>query len=240
MNDEGDDALWLGIICLVLWLLIGLPTTAQAEGWRFEALGGRCNQTLTGDGVWWNSAYPNDAETSSTCFQVGVSRIETTYRSWDIGWRMAYVDFGTLRWQASYPLLDSEQHTVNPSGENCNQMTLEGCVGKGDHKQTARGVSIGAIAEKKLGPFVAGGDIGIYVYDSKFSFRIESTPINGGSTYGGLWMTPYLGLTLRYEWLMAQGRVYANIKAHESGCGGCSGVTNGPATQFLVGLSIPF
>ena len=239
-TDEGEDALWLGIICLVLWLLIGLPTMAQAEGWRLEALGGRCNQTLTGDGVWWNSAYPNNAETATTCFQIGVSRIETTYRSWDIGWRMAYVDFGTLRWKASYPLLDSEQHTVNPSGENCNRTTYQGCVGKGDHKQTTKGVSLGMIGEHNFGPFRLGGDVGMYVYRSRFSARIGIDQDGGAFEFDGLGISPYLGLTGRYGWLMVTGRYYNEIKAHQSGCGDCSGVTNGPATQFLAGFSIPF
>jgi hypothetical protein len=52
-------------------------------------------------------------------------------------------------------------------------------------------------------------------------------------------LSPYLGATLNYGYLMLSARVYTLIRAAEHGTN-MSGPTKGPATQITAGVSIPF
>lgn len=231
-------------LLLALLLFAALHVQA-AEPYRLEAIGGTCNVTWSGDGVWYNSNYPGSIDTSATCGQISVSRLTGTWLGYRTGWRLAYVDFGTLRWTSTYPLRDDEQFTLKPSGLNCDYLTAHGCVGTSDHWQNERGMSLGWIVETE-GSVALGFDAGLYLYYGEYQYTQRSYPVEGiypTSTtpqYGGWQLTPYAGLTLRWWYLYAEARAYASIKAARHGCSECSGLSHSIGTQIGLGLSASF
>ena len=226
----------LGFMVIIL-----LSTTAQAE-LRFEALGGTCQYTKVGNYIWYNDAYAHRLDMASRCGFFGISSISPVTRTLGHGWRLGYADLGTASTDAIFPMHDSEQ-PLHPSGKDCDPITLHGCLGRGIGAQTAKGFSLGYVAELDFDGSIFGLEAGAFVYEGRWQVKVTSEsaafpPMN--FDWRGYQATPYAGLTFRYGYLMAMARVYGRIRAAEHGCGGCSGVANGPGTQVLLGLSVPF
>ena len=121
---------------------------------------------------------------------------------------------------------------------------MSGCVGRGRGEQTAKGVSLGYVAEMRVSQAILGVEVGGFLYEGAWTVKI--TPEAGGTftpmllDWSGYQFSPYIGLTANYGYLTAMVRVYGSIRAAEHGCGGCSGVAQGRATQALIGITVPF
>ncbi len=231
---------WLVGIAAALFLA---PAAATADGIRLEALLGKCQQDAVGDGIWYHSAFPHTVETTSSCYAVGASAITATAGPWAFGIRANYVDLGAITATGIYPMNDHE-FASPPSGKDCNPRTFTGCLGKGTGTQRAYGVALGGLVERQVGGGVTLGlEAGAYFYRGTFSIIVypqapsRFEPVQ--AHWSGLEVTPYLGLTARWGYLMAMGRVYTRIWANEHNCEHCTGFAYGPAYQLLAGVSIP-
>lgn len=216
-------------------MLVFVPALAHASDWRVEAAAGGCRYTAAGDGIWWNSKYPHDVDMTSGCGMVSISRIVGNK-----GWRLAYIDLGAARSDAVFPMVDSEQALPPFDGSHCNKSTYSGCLGRGVGVQRARGLSLGYVVEHGFGKAMLGLEGGAFVYSGSWDVHITSEAGTMDFHWQGLQATPYVGFTMRYEYLFSTIRAYGSIKANEHDCGGCSGVTGGPASQALIGVSVPF
>jgi len=245
--------LWAAFIVLLLLsglIIISIPAAAAA-GMRFEALGGTCRYSEVGNYIWQNDKYEINKSLSSGCGMLAVSSVPRNAGTVAFGWRVAYTELGTASIMGVYPLVDEEQKLPAFDGAACNPSTASGCLGRGYASQSARGVSAGWVGEWRAGPLLVGGELGLYVYDGEFNVTLYPEPKGARSVdwmsasgthirWRGIQATPFVGVTLRHEYLMAMVRVYGNVRAAEHGCGYCSGLAKGPLTQVLVGLSINF
>ena len=227
---------WL-LICAML-----ISGSLLAEPLRLEAQGGFCKQGVQGDGIWWSSLYEHEIDLRSECWQFGISKAPWAYNNWKLGWRTAYVDLGEIKANTVFTMLEPQYKT---DGLDCDKHTMEGCLGRGIIEGRTRGVSIGGLAEHKLGDWRLGIEGGSYVYYSRFDVVINSEPVPGKfaaqkQSWGDILVSPYLGLTANYAYFFATTRVYTVVQAHEHGCGGCSGITGGSAYQIMVGIQVPF
>lgn len=236
----------LGAVILIAAML---AIDAQAEGLRVELGAGQCQQARAGKGSWWNDHYATRLDLVDDCHQLGLSATPWQWKGADIGWRFAYVNLGRTKIDSVMAYRDDEQFS-NPDGTGCDWLNEgRGCLIDVMGGGRARGFSLGAIAERSFGGLTVGVEGGGFVYYNHFTVYVDSHP--NGQTPAGHWLparwdmargwvgTTYLGANLRYGWLTAAVRTYAKITAHQSGCPGCSGVTNGEAWQVNVGLSIP-
>ena len=236
-ENQDDDALWLGIICLVLWLLIG--SSAQAQEFRFEGQVGHCKYGITGKGGWWNDAYPTDIDRTDQCFQLGISKIEKSYSWANVGWRLAYVNLGKLSADNTFAARDDQQFTQFDSSE-CDLSNGRNCVFRGVMSDSAKGITLGAIFERKQWAVTWGTEVGMFAYDSSFNATFyEKGKLVGHYSTSGVNFTPYLGLTANYGYLLASFRGYGSVTSHESGCKGCNGLAQGLAWSGLLGIQIP-
>jgi len=224
-------------------IYVAVTSRAAAEEPRFEVMGGQCRYGKVGNYVWFNDHYQHALDMTAACSMMGISRLTGSFGWSYLGWRVAYVDFGTARTNAVFPMVDTEQPS-HPGGSNCNAATLSGCLGRGIGEQTARGISAGVIAERDIWGARAGAELGLFVYEG--AWRVAITPHPPGNfapmrfEWDGYQATPFIGATLRYEHGVAMVRAYSRIRAAEHGCGGCSGVAGKMATQALLGISVPF
>lgn len=224
-------------------LTVSMHARDSAAQLRLEFLGGRCQQDAVGDGIWYHSAFPHTLDTTSTCYAAGASAITATHGPWAFGVRMHYVDLGKITAAGVYPMNDHE-FAAPPSGRHCDPRTFTGCLGEGTGTQQAYGVSLGALVERGVGAGITlGAEAGAYVYHGTWAITVQP---HGASQFPpvqvhwkGLEVTPYLGLTAQWGYLMAMGRVYTRIWANEHNCGHCTGFAYGPAYQLLAGVSIP-
>lgn len=236
-------ALRLGALALALVVAYTMPGAARAQV-RLEVLGGQCQYGKVGNYVWYNEHYEHSLDMTAACSLVGVSRITGAYGYTHLGWRLAYVNMGSARTNAVFPMLDAEQTTVLPDGSNCNAANWRGCIGRGVGVQTARGISAGFIAERDLWGGRVGAEIGGFLYEGRWRISVAPQAPSQFQGYSedwrGLQATPYIGVSARYGYAMAMVRSYLRIRAAEHGCVGCSGVAGKTATQTLIGLSITF
>lgn len=237
---------------------VALTGRAAAEP-RIEVLGGACNQTRSEKGSWWNDHYPTSIDLSTSCSQIGVSatpwKLLAFGTPWDAGWRLAYVNLGRITTDSVMALRDDEQF-ANPSGAHCDHATNSGCLIRTVGGGTAQGISAGLLMERDLAGFqfarpqrngiVFGVEGGLFVYHNRFTIDITRYPDPGGAPAihwdeaEGWLATTYVGANLRFLQLMVSARAYQRVTAHAVGCGGCSGITKGPAYQVVAGFSIPF
>lgn len=213
---------------------------ADAADLRFEVLGGQCELTRDDNGVWHNTHYQTNVNLRDTCFQLGASATPWKLGAYNIGWRAAYVDFGRITTDSVMAARDEDQ-PHNPDGKSCDRATMENCLIRTIGGGHARGVSLGGVAERAFGPVTIGAELGALVYYNNFTVAIHHWPANEYVYTWDLargWMaTPYAGATLQAGAFIAAARVYTKVTAHQSGCGGCSGIANGPAYQFTAGVT---
>ena len=230
---------------LLIMLLLSLSlTTAQAEPLRLEAQAGVCEHGLAANGIWHNDSMPTDIDLRSTCWSFGVSQAPWKYRGFDLGWRLAYVDLGRYKADNVFAMRDDEQFT-GVTGDDCEADSGKGCLGRGRISGRTRGVSIGALAEWPVSVVTLGLETGVYAYYNRFTVTISAHPDASKFqpvtvTWGDIHATPYLGTTARYKYLFATARIYGHVRAGEHNCGGCSGITHGPAWQLTAGIQVPF
>lgn len=259
--DAAERATWArhwiltALIYLGAAIAAGLalyPAAARAElarsalGGRLEVLAGQCRQDKIANGIWFQEGYPHSMDFSSNCAQVGFSFLTGSRGAWSFGWRFAYVDLGTMRFDSTFTMHDTEA-ALGLDGSTCNPVDLTGCLGRGHGEQRSRGLSVGYLTERAIGPVVLGGDAGLFMYDGRFRASINGVGPAGAPTFGyvhfdwrGFQVTPYLGATVRYGYLFLQARVYGRVRAAEHGCGGCSGFANGSARTLQAGLHSTF
>jgi hypothetical protein len=203
-------------------------------------LGGTCNYTKAGNGIWYVEQYPHALDMKVGCVFVGLSSIPHNEGKIAFGWRVGYVDFGKARADAFWPAHDSEHALPRFDGLACDHKTFHGCLARGVGTQTARGLTAGYVAEDKVGQAVIGLELGGYLYEGVW--RVDVTPYPVGQYKRQSWqapiewrrwrLTPYVGATLRYSYLMVMVRSYASIRAP-------GGLANGLGTQVVAGLSVP-
>jgi hypothetical protein len=232
---------------LCFWLLgvlaaISICRSAHSEPLRLEAQAGVCKHGIADKGTWWNTDYPTNTDAESGCFQVGASQIVSEWRSYKLGWRAAYVDFGRVSADNVFTMHDSEQF-IGVTGAECDAVTLRGCLGRGIISQKTRGVSVGGLIERDMGGWVLGGEAGGYVYYSRFRVAVLPQPAgawNGplSADWAGWNFTPYIGATVTRGMLFVSVRSYLTIRASES-CTGCTGISSGLSYQAMVGLQVP-
>ena len=251
---------WTRFLIIVVVLYIGTviagglallySPSARAElslgnlGARLEMLGGQCKQGKIANGIWFQEQYPHNLDFSSHCAHVGFSFLTESHGPWSFGWRFAYVDLGTMRFDSVFTMRDDEYLLVY-DGANCNPSTMSGCLGHGRGDQRARGVSAGYLTERTVGPFILGAETGLFLYDGRFHVAIDDKGASSNVgpmqfNWRGYQLTPYVGTTARYGYLLLMAQIYGRVRAAENGCGGCSGFANGPAMKLSAGVSIPF
>ena len=230
------------IIAVPVFLVLMSSVSAHAAGIRFELGAGNCEYGLSEKGSWWNDAYETNIDRNGTCYQIGLSQAPWKWGKYDLGWRAAYVRFPKLTTNSVMAARDDEQFQ-HPNGSECDPATFKGCTIRTTGGGRAQGVSLGGLIERRYGPTTLGAEAGMFVYHNEFDIRI--TPGNGEKFAPYVWdlaegwlATPYLGATLNYGYLFVSGRAYQGIKAHGE-CGGCSGITQGTAWQWNVGVSVP-
>lgn len=225
------------IVPLALLALLALP--AQAET-RIGVHGGTCQQSRSDIGSWWNDHYETDIDLTTACSMIDMTRIEDGR-----GWRLAYVNLGTITTNSVMANRDEDQFS-NPDGEDCNPATREGCLIRTVGGGLAQGISVGRVWERRLNHLTLGAELGGFVYYNHFTIQITAHPDPDlfpaeAWDYARGWLaTPYAGVGIRYGMLSATVRGYHRITAHQADCGGCSGVTKGAAVQALIGISGSF
>jgi hypothetical protein len=233
-----------------LLLLLCWGAVSGAEPLRLEAQVGQCEHGRAADGVWWSSYYPHQFDLRSSCWQLGASRLTGNWRGHNYGWRIAYVELGRVKTDATFTFIEPQY--PGETGETCDPATYVGCLGRGQMRQRTRGLTAGGLLERQFAGWELGVEGGLYFYYSRFDALVTSVP-DGSKLpphhhyYGDWLMTPYLGLTARRGILFATARVYGVVEAHEHGkgasgrdCFGCTGITDGPAYQATVGIQISF
>src|SRR3972149_1496510 len=117
MAHISERRLWARFVVLLAIAMAAIylvPSQARAE-YRLEAIAGQCQQKAIGNGIWYQDAYPHSLDLTSGCAQVGVSVVTGTLGAWAYGWRFAYVDLGTMRFDSQFAMRGDEQHLV-PAG----------------------------------------------------------------------------------------------------------------------------
>lgn len=230
---------WIALAVL-LALFAHFRTAHADEGVRLEVLGGQCQVSAIGSGVWYQREYPHDLQLSSACLQIGISEILTQRHGFDLGVRLAYVDLGTARMRSEFAVLDHEQRLV-PNGQDCNPVTFSGCKAYGKSVQRIQGISVGVLAERDVGHSLRVGlEGGVFLYTGSFDVSID---VHGAAAqrwdlhWQGEYLSPYVGMTLQRRHLLVFARLYTAIRAGEHNCGGCSGFTKGEAAFVGVGAS---
>jgi hypothetical protein len=211
----------------------------RAEPLRIEGQLGKCKYGITEIGGWWNDMYPTDIDPRDQCFQIGLSRIERSYSWANVGWRVAYVNLGTLRAQNTFAGLDEQQFTRFDRSK-CNRRTWRNCVFDAEFSDEAKGFTLGAIAERNFSGVTLGADVGLFIYEgtAEIHLRHQGKPLRP-INISGVTATPYLGITASYGYLLASFRAYASVTSHKHGCGGCNGLAQGTALSGLIGFQIP-
>lgn len=229
------------LIALLLFCL--LPMLAESEPLRLEAQVGQCEHGQAGNGVWWNDAYPTNIDLKSSCWQLGVSRVEKHYAWGSLGWRATYVDLGRYDADNQFAMRDDQQFT-SFEADDCDKRTMKNCIGRGKINGRTRGISLTGLGEQTWAGVNFGIEAGAYIYYNRFDVTVE--PIHTGDfkpvsyAWGDWAVTPVLGVTARYQYLFATVRSYLDVKAHERRCEGCSGITDGPAWAATLGVQVPF
>ncbi len=230
------------LIAIGLIGLIGFFTSPAAEPLRIEAQLGVCEHGQAGKGIWWNDAYPTNIDLKSSCWQFGASRVEREYKWGSLGWRAAYVDLGRYSADNQFAMRDDQQFTTFNS--NYCEPSMKNCLGRGNINGRTRGLSLTALAEETISQVRFGAEVGAFIYYNRFDVTVY--PIHQGDfkpvshAWGDWLLTPVVGITANYKYLFVTLRTYFDVKAHETGCAGCSGITDGPAWQTTVGVQVPF
>jgi len=236
-------AIWFIGAALVIAASFYSPWARAAEQMRFELLAGQCQAEEIGSGSWHHERYPHALDLRSRCYTVSVSEITGTWRGWDTGLRVGYVDLGAMHLRAIWWMRDEDLHRF-PDGSTCDPKTAKDCLGDGRIRQRVQGIALGGLLEHPLGPVRIGLEGGLLVYDGSFSMYVEPWPAHPERSVqhaaaNGVFLSPYVGATLNAGYLMLSARVYTDIRAGDHGTA-MSGPTKGPATQILAGLQIPF
>ncbi|MGB7588179.1 MAG: hypothetical protein WBM00_05675, partial [Solirubrobacterales bacterium] len=159
---------------LILILALFLPLSVSAQ-YRFEALGGECQYGKAGNFIWYNEQYPHALDLTPRCGLLAVSKVTMLENGLQLGWRVAYVDLGSARTNAVFPMHDSEQSLAKES-LRCDPATLHGCLGRGVGMQTARGFTFGYLAEHEFAAFTLGAEAGAYVYEGRWRVNVQPEP----------------------------------------------------------------
>ena len=169
-----------------------------------------------------------------------------TWRGWDTGLRVGYVDLGRVHVRAIWWMRDEDFHR-KPDGHSCDPVTMKDCLGRGALWQRVKGFTLGGLLERELIPHLrVGGEGGLYVYEGSFQVSVQPFPhphtYQGGTSkvFSGWQLSPYLGLTVNSGYFMLAARRYFVIRAAEHGCGGCSGPTRGEVDMVYAGLQAHF
>jgi hypothetical protein len=260
-DDRVKDFLLIFLICwlpvsVFLLLMCSAGKAHGAEGLRFEVGYGHCESQRGGRGSWWNDHYETNLDLNDRCGQMGISATPWQWRGYDLGWRLAYVDFGRISINSVMAARDEDQLS-NPDGSACDWGNGgRGCLIRVKGGGHATGISFGGVAERDLGALVLGAEGGLFAYYNHFTVAVTAHP-DPSVTPDWWWyrqwdlargwqLTPYAGASVRYDVFYVAARVYARMVSacREDGCetfnGGSSGVTNGAAWQVTAGMSIPF
>lgn len=235
----------------VLFIAALLAGSAHAEGLRIEALGGNCQYGKGQDGQWRKDNYATEFHLTTRCGSLGASQALWPTPAGMLGWRAAYVDFGTAKANTFVPARDDEANSF-PSGQQCNQQTFSGCVGQYKQWGRARGLTLGALLEGKTGYGTFGIEGGMFRYTSYWRVQgivpgpgtcsscssPETFDWNGAK---GVHYTWYVGFTYEFHGLFVQLRRYNSGYASQSSKTNSPldiGAIAGPMYSAMIGIQL--
>ncbi len=241
------------LLGVLLGYIGGLTAVGHTEGLRLEASVGQCKYGKANDGSWYKNGYSQTIDLNTRCASLGASQTIWPTPWGLLGWRAAYVDFGTASADTFVPVVDAEANSF-PSGQNCNQQTYSGCVGQFKQWGRARGVTFGPILENKIGPGTLGLEGGLFRYTSYW--RVQGTipgPSTCASCFGvdtsdwngakGVHWTWYAGLTYEISGFFLQMRRYHATYASQARASNnplAIGLIAGPLYSVMVGYQWSF
>lgn len=213
---------------------------------RIEGSVGYCQHHLAPDSSWsyrdWGQ-YQTHMNIKPKCGQLGLSILPFESGGVKLGFRVAYVDLGTIRADNTYPVDEPAYFHAKETGTPVKSETarFQG-VGR------SRGLTLGLAAESRAYGIDVGGEGGLALLRNTWHVEFPG----GATTQAGCrtdWacadsnqVTPYVGVNVRYGYVFLSVRKYMSVHASNSGEGIRSlfiGPTAGPTVQATVGLSIP-
>jgi hypothetical protein len=240
-----------GLVVFFAGLLAGLSAGVGVNAFsgeetplRIEALAGHCKHRLGPDSSWHYQygGYQTNMDMTPNCIQAGLSYLPFKYRDLRLGFRVAYVDLGDIKAHNTFPVDEKEYFRAREAGEPVNSATAR-YQGQGG----ARGLTLGLASEYPVGPFKIGPEAGAAFLYARWSVMVADgvQDISPGCRYdwscaNGWKVTPYFGVTARYEWLEVSFRRYANVHASRTERRDYFiGPYTGPVDSVMVGISIP-
>jgi hypothetical protein len=244
--DELAGGVAYVLLLIGAFLALHLAPAHAGEGVRLEVLAGQCQGERLPDGNWWSAHYPHELDLKSGCYQISISELLGTWRGWDTGLRLAYVDMGRMHVRAIWWLRDEDFHR-RPDGHSCDPSTFKDCLGRGTLWQEVKGFTVGGLLERELITSLrVGAEGGLFVYEGSFQITVRPFPRDDtyigwtSKVFSGWQLSPYLGVTVNSGYFMLAARRYYVIRAAEHGCGGCSGPTRGEVDMVYAGLQAHF
>ncbi len=206
---------------LLLLTVLWLPTLLFAG---VEVGVGRCKLGLSERGSWWNDSYQTSIDLYGNCWELGFRK------DW---FRVGYLDLGGGgRFVNTMAARDVDQ-LQSPDGSNCNSSTLEGCIGRAVGKSHTYGITLGGVKDWGF----LSTELGVFAYRS--GVKISWQDQLGNKAYydwAGYSATPYVGLGVTGKHWEVSARAFGDVKAHENGCGGCTGIAQGSAFSLMLRL----
>ena len=225
-----------------LILIAALMSASAAAQPRLELAGGHCQHRLAPDSSWHYGygGYQTNMDMTPNCIQAGVSFLPFKAGDLKYGLRIAYVDLGKIKAHNTFPVDEPEYFRARAAGDAVNSAEARYQAEGG-----ARGLTFGLASEYPVGPFHVGPEVGAAFLHTRWSVMLadaqkDLTPGCRGDDWAcanGWKVTPYLGATVRYEWLQFTYRRYANV--HASRGGYMIGPYTGPVDAVMIGVSVP-
>ena len=231
--------------------MAGIFTSAHAEGLRIEAGAGAARYELAPEGSWWYDGFKQDTDLHPGTWHVGLAWFPISRGAWKFGMRGGYADLGIVKATNQFPIYEHGGQADARNNPNCNRDTLEGCTGQFKGRQPTKGLYFGPALERSFGSFSLGGDVGIFVYRSKWI----ATDVKGVDAQGEFvpdaWVgymqnemdkthtTWYAGANAKWKELFLQARRYGAVHAADTDKGPMYiGMTSGPVWTFTAGVSL--
>ncbi len=240
-----DLAMLLAGLVFGLTGAIGVNAVSGEESpVRLELLGGHCKHRLGPDSTWHYQygGYQTNMDMTPNCIQAGLSYLPFKWGDLRFGGRVAYVDLGKITAHNTFPIDEKEYFRARDAGEPVNS-----AEGRYQGLGGARGLTLGLASEYPVGPFKIGPEVGAAFLYARWAVMVpgEVQDISPGcrgdwSCANGWKVTPYIGVTARYEWLEVSFRRYANVRASQrDNKDYMIGPYTGPVDSVMVGISVP-
>lgn len=231
---------------LAIALILSIASLT-AHGLEYEIAIGQSQFCCTQNGIWWQSSFGFTGQTRDLAFEAGVRQ-----RIGDFSIHGAYVDLGSATGLNKATMRDDDFGSYN-THLGCNSASQKNCLGYFAAKQHVAGFLVGASyrlmlkgvgIEPEVGQFLYQADMKIAIWcpncgtDSRYAFGAGGT----FSSTSEIRRSQYLALKVSYKDVFLTYRRFSKIDGGGSGLDGVetqfsTGLTNGPVSQILVGMS---